>query len=196
MRSENDKRPSRSRQRYQGVPGVVYPSHELHVKPGYNPHTGQPYTAAPSKGITTQQAAEILGSSASAARVMLKKNKIPYQLVSIDGASPRHYWKKQRVESLSSKRPPLVENSSDMKRFLTMSDVVARSGTARSTVLRAVSDGQLSIVRVRMRTEQGPQKRCFFRLSDVRKWCNKRRAEARRREQARWGDHPDDEPQE
>ncbi len=120
---------------------------------------------------------------------MLKKHKIPFQLVASEGASPRHYWKKDRVIQLSKQRPPLVNQRAQMSQFLSMNDVVDKVGVGRSTIIRAIQEEKLPSLKVRLMTEQGPQKRCFFRLSDVRKWWNQRRAIAKRRAEKE-GDTP------
>ncbi len=181
MRLEKHQSGRSGPQRYSNIPGVVYPSSSNQPKEGYCPTTGKPYTSPPRWGITTQEAADMLGSGASAARVMLKKNKIPFHLVALEGASPRHYWKKDRVAQLCKNRPPLVDKKAQMGQFLSMNDVVDRVGVGRSTIIRAIQEEKLPSVKVRLMTEQGPQKRCFFRLSDVRKWWNQRRARAKRR---------------
>ncbi len=151
------------------MPGVIYGKADVYIRPGYNPVSGEAYTEVPKNHITTQEAAVLLGAGDSATRVKLKRLKIPFVMVSLDHTAPRHYWKKKRVVALAEKLPPFATPEM-VEDLLTMEEVSEMSGAVRSTILRAVNAGQLKMLKYRMPTEQGPQKRTFFAHADVHAW--------------------------
>ncbi len=155
------------------LPGVKYPPTDTRIPEGYNPKTREPYQDVPHGYITTPEAAELLHSGKSAARVKLMRLKMPFVLVQLEGKPPRYYWKKKRVLALSKRIAPLgtPEMVADM---LTTQEVCEVAGVVRSTVYRAIDTGELKKYTYRMLTEQGRQKRTYFTHEDVNAWVEKR----------------------
>ncbi len=163
--------------RYFDIPGVVYPKEVLKVKPGCSPKSGLPYTKPPSWGITTEQAAEILGSSASAARIMLRRRRVTFQLVSRNNRPPIVFWHVEAVKKLALSKPPLIslDETSTLK-LLTTEQAANLLKVGRSTIQRAMKAGKLRPVMVRIPSAQGARKRCYLKRSDILKLLRTRYA--------------------
>ncbi|MFI3243672.1 MAG: helix-turn-helix domain-containing protein [Akkermansia sp.] len=165
--------------RYFDIPGVVYPDEVLKVKPGHCPKDGLPYTTPPKWGITTEEAAKILHCSASAARIMLRRKKVCFQLVRCATSPPVIYWKKSKVESIAAAKLPLVDEAS-IANLLTTEEAAKLLRVGRSTIQRAIHDKSLSPIHVRIPSPQGPRKRTFLRRDELKKWCMHLRANRQR----------------
>lgn len=155
--------------RFFDIPGVVYPDEVLKVKPGHCPKDGLPYPTAPKWGITTEQAAKLLDCSPSAARIMLRRKKVSFQLVRCTTSPPVIYWKKSRVERIAAEKLPLVSEES-IAHLLTTEEAAELLHVGRSTIQRAIRDGVLTPVHVRIQSPQGPRKRSFLRRGELKKW--------------------------
>ncbi len=155
--------------RFFDIPGVVYPDEVLKVKPGHCPKDGLPYKTPPKWGITTEQAGKLLGCSPSAARIMLRRKKVIFQLVSCATSPPVTYWKKSRVERIAAEKLPLVSEES-IAHLLTTEEAAELLHVGRSTIQRALRNKILTPVHVRVNSPQGPRKRSFLRRGELKKW--------------------------
>lgn len=161
---------------YFDIPGVIYPDEVLKVKAGHCPKDGQPYATPPIWGITTDEAAQILGCSSSAARIMLRRKKVFYHLVRSTISPPIIYWKRDRVEKIAQAKLPLV-TPEKIAKLLSTQEAADYLSVGRSTVQRAMKAGILTPIHVRISSPQGPRKRCFLRRDEVKKWGMHLRAE-------------------
>ncbi len=181
--------------RFYDIPGVVYPKEEITLRPGYSEETGSPFTSPPSWGITTKEAAVILGNGLTATRALLSKSKVRFQWVSRRSGTPLIYWNKKSVERLAKQRLPTLCSRADAQRYLSIGEAASIAEVGHSTIQRAVRAGQLPVLVVRVIVDgRGARKRCFFRRSELQKWVNQRRAQKLRAQQLRgeYTEHPDD----
>lgn len=153
--------------RYLNVPGVFYPETIFKAKPGYNPKSGLPYTCPPPWGITSRQAADILGCTISAARSRLHHAKVKFQIV-LDGKSPRQvYWNKKGVEKLAATRLPLVSKMSP--RLVDSTTAMKLLNRKRTALYRYTLAGHLHPVVVRSKVGNGVRIRNYYLKAEVLK---------------------------
>lgn len=149
------------------IPGVIYPEEMLRTQPGVKKRDGKPFHTVPSWGITTKEAAIILGCSPSAARLTLHKNKVDYRIVVIN-QSRRLYWRKSQVEKILTKRLP--EMRGENRKLITSQEAVKILGVARSSLQRYVKRGKLKAINVRYIPEGGGARfRTYFERAAVLK---------------------------
>lgn len=161
------------------MPGVVYPKEVLRVPRGMNRDNGKPYTKIPSWGISTSEAAAMLGSTCSSARAVLHRHNISYRRVVISGGPARLYWRKSQVENLVARRVPRVKqcparmvDSETARRML--------GGIARSTLYRYVHRRLLHEHQVRLVTAKGARLKAYYLRAEVAKLAARMRAIRRR----------------
>lgn len=149
------------------IPGVVYPKEILVVKKGMDPCSGKPYREAPSWGITSRDAGEILGCSPSAARAFLHRHKVLFRIVGTEGVSMAIYWHRDTVIELakirvpiSDKRPPSLLSGKEALDILQVS---------RSSLQRYQESNLLHPVRVRQISDQGPRLINYYEPDEIRK---------------------------
>lgn len=147
------------------LPGVVYPKEMLVVKPGFNRKDGRPYPYVPGWGLTSREAAALLGSTPSATRTWLHRRKVPYRIVGVEGQSLRMYWRKDRVLALARERNPIARQCPDT---LILTDE-ARSilNVGRSTLMRYEQKGRLRVVRMRAPSNKGLRLHSFYERAEV-----------------------------
>ncbi len=155
--------------KWRAIPGVVFTNPEVVLTEGYNPKTKTPYDVAPKGYISTREAAEILRAGESAVRVKLKKNKIKFVIVKLEGLCPRHFWKRADVEKLADKAPPLA-SAETIKNLISMAELCQIANVGRSTVLRAIDKGLINAIAYRVLTGQGRQKRLYFTKEEAQKY--------------------------
>ncbi len=155
--------------KWKAIPGVVYTSPEVVLPEGYNPKTKAPYDVAPKGYISTREAAQILRAGDSAARVKLKKHKIKFIMVKLEGICPRHFWKKADVEQLADKAPPFA-SAETVRNLISLAELCQIANVGRSTVLRAMDKGLINAIAYRVLTGQGRQKRLYFTKEEAQKY--------------------------
>lgn len=156
--------------RFYDLEGVTYPKEVLRAKRGHDPKTGQPYALPPKWGITTAEAAKILGCSSSAARVMLTRKRVHFHLVSRPQSPPVIYWKCDRVERIAAGKLPLISDEEAAKMLMT-EEAAEYLGVGRTTVRRAMKAKVLHPVLVRVNSPQGPRKRSYLLRGEVKLWA-------------------------
>jgi len=151
--------------RYLKMPGVIYPDQVLKVMPGHNPEDGKPYKAVPAWGIGSQEAANMLGCTVSAARAMMHQAKVPFRVV-LDGKSPKRvYWHRDAVARFADERKPAVESVSPS--LIDTVQAMKILGRGRSTLNRFSAMGRLHPVQVRRVSDSGTRLRNYYLRSEV-----------------------------
>ncbi len=167
---------------YFDIPGVSYPKELLEAKVGYCPQTGKAYKEKQNGGLTTREAADILCSSISSARAILRKYKIGYRIVCENSRPPIIYWNGDEVENIAQSKPQhLIPEQ--YPNLLSVVEAAKFIGVGRSTIQRAVNKGTLSPVYARVDSEKGTRIMCFLRRSEIIKLQQQRRAKELRRKQ-------------
>lgn len=148
------------------LPGVVYPKEMLITKVGLNHKNGRPYKAAPVNwGITTNEAAAILGCTASSARTWLHRRKVPFRIVGEEGQALRFFWRKERVEALAKERLPVLRKRSQS--LISSSEALCILGIGRSTLYRYERQGKLSVTKVRKPSPRGLRSCSYYNRAEV-----------------------------
>lgn len=147
------------------IPGVIYPKEVLVPKPGLNHKDGLPYREAPCWGITSREAATMLGCSPAAARTWLHRRKVPYRIVGEEGQTLRIFWRKERVMSLAEKRLPIIHKCP--ARLISAMEALSILHVGRSSLHRYQERGLLSVVKVRHPSDKGLRKCSYFVRKEV-----------------------------
>lgn len=165
------------------MPGVIYPDSVLHAAKGTDQASGKPYSSPPSWGITSREAAVMLGISVRSARALLNRSNVNFRLVAPPGSYSRLYWDRRVVERLLTKRMPLVRQVP--ARLCTAREACCILMIARSTLYRYVKNGVLKEFKVRLATSSGVRVVSYYVRADVRLLAARQRAAQARAEQRR-----------
>lgn len=165
------------------LPGVKYPEAVLHGRKGADPVSGRPYAEPPPWGISTREAAVMLGVSVRSARALLNRYNARYRLVARPGSCACLYWDRSAVEELRRRRLPLVLKVSG--KLCTAREACCILFIARSSLTRYVQSGLLKEYRVRHVTRAGARTCSFFHRGEVHKLAARRNAARARNECAR-----------
>lgn len=165
------------------MPGVKYPESVLQGRKGSHSRSGKPHGSAPAWGISTRDAAQMLGLSVRSARAMLNRQKAKYRLVAQAGRCACMYWDKRVVERMLAKRMPLVRKVPD--KFCTAKEACYILLVVRSSLSRYVKCGLLKECKLRLATESGVRVLSYFLRAEVRKLAARRNATRMRAESAR-----------
>lgn len=122
----------------------------------------------PAWGISTAEAAEILGCRPSSARMLLDKTEVRKCKVMRESKPPTWYWDKQQVCIVAEARRK--EMREIPPKYMCAADVMCYLRISRSTLFRYVKDGLMEPVCIRHRTAQGLRLKHFFLRSDVRRF--------------------------
>lgn len=144
------------------IQGLVYPDEVLHEKP-----QEEVLSAPPVWGISTTEAAGILGCCTSSVRSRLSRLGVRKNKVKRAGKPPILYWHRKQVEDIAASRPSEVSCISE--RFLDAHTVSQMLEISRSTLFRYVRDGILKAYTVRYRSHVGIRLKHFFLRDDVRR---------------------------
>lgn len=148
------------------LPGVVYPESVLRARAGYRRGSGEAYRAAPEWGISTRQAARVLGCSEAAARNYLHRHRVPFRAVVEPGRPCINYWRRSCVLALVKQRGEIVKRCP--ARMMDAARAMRELGVGRSTLQRYVRGGMLRQVKLRVLTPRGLKSRAFFMRAQVR----------------------------
>ena len=146
--------------------GVEYPERVLRARPGYERGSGAAYREAPPWGISTRQAARLLGCSDAAAREYLHRHKVRFRVVAEPGRPCCNYWQRAAVLALVKERGEIVKRNPE--RLMGMEEALAVLGVGRSTLQRYVRSGMLRQVKLRLLTGRGLKERVYFLPGKVR----------------------------
>ena len=147
-------------------PDVVYPARVLHARKGYMRSSGEAYREAPEWGISTRQAARMLGCSESAARSYLHRHKVPFRAVAGQGRPCVNYWRRSCVLALVKQRGEIVKRRP--ARMMDAAQAMRELGVGRSTLQRYVLGGMLRQVKLRLLTGRGLKNRAYYPAAQVR----------------------------
>lgn len=160
------------------IPGVIYPDEMLHAKPGVKKKDGKPYKTPPEWGVSSKEAAEILGCSVSATRMALHKHRVHYRWVQ-DEESRRLYWRKSQVEKLLQERLPDMKEAPH--KLISTKEATELLGISRSTLQRYYLRGKLKGIQVRfILPKAGARRRTYFLRAEVRRLAARLSAMRRR----------------
>lgn len=167
------------------MPGVKYPESVLQGRKGADTQSGKPHGVVPKWGISTRDAAHLLGVSVRSARTMLNRQKARYRLVAQAGRCACMYWDRRVVERMLARRMPLVRRVPE--KLCTAKEACYILLVARSSLSRYVKSGVLKEYKFRLVTEKGVRLLSYFLRAEVRKLAARRnavrvRAECFRRE--------------
>lgn len=149
------------------IPGVVYPKEMLVTKAGLNQKDGKPYREAPGWGITSREAANILGCTPASARSWLHRRKVPFRIVGEKGQTLRLFWRKEKVLALAAKRLPVVKKCPST--LITSVEALKILRVGRSSLHRYQEKGQLQVMKVRKPSSKGLRKCSYFDRNEVEK---------------------------
>lgn len=147
------------------IPGVVYPKEVLIPKAGMNRKSGRPYRITPGWGVTSREAASILGCTPSSARTWLHRRKVPFRLASDDGQIIRLFWRRDRVVALAESRLPIVQKCPPS--LISAVDALRILHIGRSSLHRYQERGRLSVTQVRSPSHKGLRKCNYFIRSEI-----------------------------
>lgn len=165
------------------MPGVKYPDDVLNGRKGADPATGKPHEEAPPWGVSTREAAEMLGISVRSTRALLNRHRSLYQLVARPGSCACMFWERKVVEGLLQKRLPLVQKVPD--RLCTAHEACCILFVVRSSLSRYVQCRLLKEYLVRHVTRAGTRTLSYYLRSEVQKLAARRNAARLRNESAR-----------
>ena len=164
------------------MPGVKYPESVLLGRKGTRAQNGKPHAEAPKWGISTRDAARMLGVSVRSARTMLNRQKAKYRLVTQSGRCACMYWDRRVVERMLAKRMPLVRKVPE--KLCTAKEACYILLVARSSLSRYVKSGLLTEYKLRLVTESGVRALSYFMRAEVRKLAARRNSARLRAESA------------
>lgn len=156
------------------MPGVTYPESVLQGRKGAERSSGKPHAKPPEWGISTREAAALLGVSSRSARVMLNRQKADFRLVAQKGKCACLYWDRRVVDRMLAKRMPLVTHIPE--KLCTAREACVILLVARSTLSRYVRQKQLREFRLRHATSSGVRLLSYFLRAEVRHLAAKRNA--------------------
>lgn len=150
------------------MPGVIYPPEVLIGKRGWERRPGRVYREVPDWGITSKEAARLLGCTASAVRSTLSRHGVKCRKVQDADNILRLYWRKDQVEELAKKRAPVVD--AKPRKLITVQETLQLLNVSRSTLHRYSRKGMLTEVKVRYSTPtRGLRLKCYFIRAEVMK---------------------------
>ncbi len=156
------------------MPGVKYPDSVLQGRKGTDRSSGKPHAEAPDWGISTRDAAALLGVSSRSVRVMLSRQKADYRLVARKGKCPCLYWDRRVVDRMLAKRMPLVTHVPD--KLCSAREACLLLLISRSTLSRYVRRKLLHEYRLRHVTDTGIRLLAYYMRAEVRLLAAKRNA--------------------
>lgn len=149
------------------VPGVIYPEQLVPHKPGYNKKTGKPYTTIPSWGISSEEAADILQCTTSAARMLLHKHHITYHQVQLSSKTRRIYWNRHEVERLRALRTYPIHQETP-PHMLSAAEAGKMLGVSRTSLIRYMHRGLLHPSIVRQPSSCGLRTKLLFHKEELK----------------------------
>lgn len=165
------------------MPGVTYPESVLSGRRGTDSTSGKPHARPPDWGVSTREAASMLGISSRATRALLTRHKSECCLVSRPGRCACMYWDRRVVERVLSRRLPLV--SKPPEKLCSSSEACYILVVSRSSLSRYVKQGLLREFRVRIATPTGIRVMACYKRSEVKSLAARKAAARVRMESAR-----------
>ncbi len=165
------------------MPGIIYPENVLRPRQGIASNGAKVCHVPPKSGISSRQAAAMLGITVRAARAMLNRWHVKNWLVEQDGQSSCLYWDRRVVEQMINRRMPLVNTVPE--KYCSSKEACFILLISRSTLGRYVSQGLLKEYQFRRVSQIGVRLGAFYRRADVRRLAAHRNAARMRAEMAK-----------
>lgn len=156
------------------MPGVIYPEDMLHGPRGSDTMSGRAHSVPPEWGISTRQAADMLGVSVRTVRALLNRHKARYCLVSQPKGSACMYWEKKVISRLLANRAPLVQKIPE--KLCSAKEACCLLEIARSSLFRYVKQGVLREYKIRHASDTGVRQQAYYLRADVRRLAARRNA--------------------
>lgn len=156
------------------MPGVKYPDAVVYGRKGADVRSGKPYEKAPEWGISTREAAGMLGISARAARALLNRHQVAYQLVARPGSSACLYWDRNLVQQMTARRMPMVSKVPD--KLCSAHEACYLLMVVRSSLSRYVKQGLIKEYRLRLATSGGVRVLSYYLRAEIRKLAARKNA--------------------
>ena len=156
------------------MPGVKYPDSVLQGRKGTDRSSGKAHAEAPEWGISTRDAAALLGVSSRSVRVMLNRQKAAYRLVARKGKCPCLYWDRRVVDLMLAKRMPLVTHIPE--KLCSAREACLLLLVSRSSLSRYVRRKLLHEYRLRHVTKTGIRLLAYYMRAEVRLLAARRKA--------------------
>lgn len=147
-------------------PGIRYPKELFVVRRGMNRRNGRPFTDNNDWGVTSREAGRMMGCTAAAARVWLRRRRVPYRFVKSPGCVTTLYWSKARVAALVDSRLPITSRSATSS-LITTAEALRILGVSRSSLYRYQIRGLLRAKYVRSLSSRGLRKCIHYYRSEV-----------------------------
>lgn len=129
------------------MPGVIYPPEVLMGKGGWERRRGRVFREVPEWGMTSGEAAKLLGCTTSAVRCTLSRHRVKCRKVLDADNILRLYWHREQVEDLAKRRAPVVD--AQPKKLISVQETLKILGVSRSSLHRYSSKGMITEVKVR-----------------------------------------------
>lgn len=170
------------------MPGVKYPDYMLQFRKGTAQNCGKPYKAPPEPGVSSRQAADMLGVTVRSARALLNRRQARHWLVEQAGKPACLYWERREVEQMLNQRMPLIREIPE--RFCSSREACLILRVTRTSLMRYAKRRLLKEYQFRHISATGVRRASFFRRAEVRRLAALRnaarvRADAARTEQFR-----------
>lgn len=150
---------------YINNPSLSFPDHVKMRRKGTDPKSGQPYDGVSGAFVETEEIANRIHCSLSAARQYLHRHGVRFRVVRKGGGALGLYWLKKDVECVLARREPVCHRLPEG--YVDMDAAVRMLGVVRSYVHRLTRKGLLREFRCRMNTTRGFRVRCFYHADDL-----------------------------
>ncbi len=147
------------------LPGVYFPPEMLHESEEGERRRPPLGTVRPAWGISSRDAAALLGCTSASARDYLSRKKVRHERVHEPGCPICLYWHRRQVEKLAAARQPFDEAVPD--KLVDEAEACALLRVGRSTLFRYKSRKWLKVYSLRFRTARGARTRHYYRRDQV-----------------------------
>lgn len=165
------------------MPGVKYPDYMFQFRKGTAQNCGKPYKVPPEPGVSSRQAADMLGVTVRSARAMLNRRQARHWLVEQRGQPACLYWERRAVEQMLNQRMPLIREIPE--RFCAAREACQILRVTRTSLMRYTKRRLLKEYQFRHVSASGVRRASFFRRAEVRRLAALRNAARVRSEAAR-----------
>lgn len=156
------------------IPGVIYPPEMLEEPSKTPPGQDKLQTQAPPWGVSTQEAAQMLGLSLSGTRSLLQRKRVRYMAVGTQLQNARLYWHREEVARLCTRAMPRVHSRPE--HTYSAAEVCQVLQIGRSSLYRYVRRYKLKEIRVKLLTQGHLRRKYFYLQSEIRQLAARIRA--------------------
>lgn len=145
-------------------PGIIFPD-----PPRRKVKVSESMSEPPDWGMTTRDAARLLGISMSGVRAYLARHKV--RCVSVKGVL---YWNRHKVNSLANSRPDLVEGLPNW--WVSTREAEVMLGVVRARLYYLVTHGRLTERKFRVRGRRGIREVGGYSIIELERLHHERQA--------------------